>query len=109
MNGLMDKWISAIHQVFQLKVESSLDRNFYIAAVDGEAMQKALEMITRITAIPEEGTIYTGPVKKIAEFGAKAKDGKRCLSIKGTTLYSEDYEKDYFPFVFFYRDAQPRS
>jgi Bacteriophage head to tail connecting protein len=32
--------------------------------------------------------------------GPNAKDGRRCLSIKGTTLVSEEWTKDYFPFVF---------
>jgi polyribonucleotide nucleotidyltransferase len=46
------------------------DGRVTVAAVDGEASRKAIEMISRITAIPEEGEIYTGPVKKITDFGA---------------------------------------
>jgi polyribonucleotide nucleotidyltransferase len=46
------------------------DGRVTIAAVDGEASRKAIEMISRITAMPEEGEIYTGPVKKITDFGA---------------------------------------
>jgi polyribonucleotide nucleotidyltransferase len=46
------------------------DGRVTIAAVDGEASRKAIEMISQITAIPEEGEIYTGPVKKITDFGA---------------------------------------
>ncbi|MBI5646590.1 MAG: polyribonucleotide nucleotidyltransferase [Ignavibacteriae bacterium] len=46
------------------------DGRVIIAAVDGEASRKAVEMISRITALPEEGEIYTGPVKKITDFGA---------------------------------------
>jgi len=32
--------------------------------------------------------------------GPKAKDGKRCISIGNKTLLCEEYDKDYFPFVF---------
>lgn len=46
------------------------DGRIIIAAVDGSASAKALEMIARIVAIPEEGAVYTGPVKKITDFGA---------------------------------------
>jgi len=46
------------------------DGRVIIASVNGEASEKAVEMIRRITAVPEAGEIYTGPVKKIADFGA---------------------------------------
>jgi polyribonucleotide nucleotidyltransferase len=46
------------------------DGKLVIAATNEEARNKALEMINRITAQPEEGEIYTGPVKKITDFGA---------------------------------------
>lgn len=37
----------------------------------------------------------------------KAKDGKHMISIQNCTLMTEDYEKDYFPFVVFrWRDRQ---
>lgn len=33
--------------------------------------------------------------------GPDAKDGKHIISIENCTLFSEEYKKDYFPFVFF--------
>ncbi|MDH7515493.1 MAG: polyribonucleotide nucleotidyltransferase [Bacteroidota bacterium] len=52
------------------QVDIEDDGRVIVAAVDKESARKAIEMITRITAVPEEGEVYTGPVKKITEFGA---------------------------------------
>jgi polyribonucleotide nucleotidyltransferase len=41
-----------------------------IAASDKETIDKALERIKAIVAVPEVGTIYTGKVKSIVPFGA---------------------------------------
>ncbi|MFZ1731903.1 MAG: polyribonucleotide nucleotidyltransferase [Bacteroidota bacterium] len=46
------------------------DGRIIIAAVNSENSEKAVELIRRITQMPEAGEIYTGPVKRIAEFGA---------------------------------------
>ncbi|PLX23179.1 MAG: polyribonucleotide nucleotidyltransferase [Ignavibacteria bacterium] len=46
------------------------DGRVIIAAVNQENSDTAVEMIKRITAVPEEGETYTGPVKKITDFGA---------------------------------------
>jgi polyribonucleotide nucleotidyltransferase len=41
-----------------------------IAAVGGEAMERARQMVAAITAEPEVGTIYEGMVKSTTAFGA---------------------------------------
>jgi polyribonucleotide nucleotidyltransferase len=41
-----------------------------ISAVGGEALAKAKEMIEAITAEPEIGRVYEGPVKSTTPFGA---------------------------------------
>ncbi len=46
------------------------DGTVTIAAVSGDASNKALEMINRITELPEVGKIYKGKVTRIMEFGA---------------------------------------
>jgi len=46
------------------------DGRVIVAAVNREDSDRAVEMIKRITAVPEAGETYTGPVKRIAEFGA---------------------------------------
>lgn len=46
------------------------DGRIIIASVNSEASEKAVDLIRRITQMPEAGEIYTGPVKRIAEFGA---------------------------------------
>jgi len=52
------------------QVDIEDDGRVIVAAIDGESAKKAIEMISRIVAMPEEGEIYTGPVKKITDFGA---------------------------------------
>ncbi len=46
------------------------DGRVIVASADSESSAVAVEMIKRLTAMPEEGEIYTGPVKKITDFGA---------------------------------------
>lgn len=41
-----------------------------VSAADKEKIDAAIERINAIIAVPEEGTIYEGPVKSILEFGA---------------------------------------
>jgi polyribonucleotide nucleotidyltransferase len=52
------------------QIDINDDGRVVVAAVNSEAADKAIAMISRITAMPEEGAVYTGPVKKITEFGA---------------------------------------
>ncbi len=46
------------------------DGRVIVAAVDHAASEKAIQMISAIVAVPEEGEIYTGPIKRITDFGA---------------------------------------
>jgi len=41
-----------------------------VASCDGDSLQKALDMIGNITAVPEIGKVYLGKVVRLAEFGA---------------------------------------
>ena len=41
-----------------------------ISAANKDSIEAAVERIKAIIAVPEEGTIYTGPIKSILEFGA---------------------------------------
>lgn len=52
------------------QIDINDDGRVVVAAVNSESADKAIAMIARITAVPEEGAVYTGPVKKITEFGA---------------------------------------
>ena len=52
------------------------------------------------------GTTYNADMVKVIESwhlrsGKDAKDGKRCITVESAVLFSEEYAKDYFPFVFF--------
>lgn len=41
-----------------------------IASADSDAVARALEILKGLTAEPEVGTVYKGPVKRVTEFGA---------------------------------------
>ena len=53
-----------------VEIDIEDDGNVIVAAVDGEAAQKAIDWIKSIVAEPEVGKIYDGHVVKLMEFGA---------------------------------------
>ncbi|MBL6957659.1 MAG: polyribonucleotide nucleotidyltransferase [Rhodospirillales bacterium] len=74
------KMIREISETTGVKIDVDDDGTVKVAAVDGEAGEKAVEWIKSITAEPEVGVIYTGKVVKTVDFGAfvnfmGAKDG----------------------------------
>ena len=78
--GTGGKIIREICEVTGAKVDIEDDGTIKVAAIDGEAGQKAIDWITSIVAEPEVGTIYDGKVVKLMDFGAfvnflGAKDG----------------------------------
>ncbi len=68
--GSGGKVIREIVEVSGAKVDINDDGVIKIASANGEAIQKAYDMIHAIVAEPEEGAIYTGTVVKIVDFGA---------------------------------------
>ncbi|MCG7625484.1 polyribonucleotide nucleotidyltransferase [Epibacterium sp. Ofav1-8] len=68
--GSGGKVIREIVEVSGAKVDINDDGVIKIASANGEAIQKAYDMIHAIVAEPEEGAIYTGKVVKIVDFGA---------------------------------------
>jgi polyribonucleotide nucleotidyltransferase len=52
------------------KVDIMDDGRVNIASIDAESGEKAKRMVLRILEAPEIGKVYTGIVKKIADFGA---------------------------------------
>ncbi|MGZ9808950.1 polyribonucleotide nucleotidyltransferase [Pseudoroseicyclus sp. H15] len=68
--GSGGKVIREIVEVSGAKVDVNDDGVIKIASPDGEAIQKAYDMIYSIVAEPEEGKIYKGKVVKIVDFGA---------------------------------------
>ncbi len=53
-----------------VQIEVKDDGTVYVAATDGEAAKKAINMIHGLTASAEVGKTYLGKVVKIADFGA---------------------------------------
>ncbi|MCV6587161.1 MAG: polyribonucleotide nucleotidyltransferase [Marinibacterium sp.] len=68
--GSGGKVIREIVEVSGAKVDINDDGVIKIASPDGEAIQKAYDMIHAIVAEPEVGQIYNGKVVKIVDFGA---------------------------------------
>ncbi|MDD9876562.1 MAG: polyribonucleotide nucleotidyltransferase, partial [Magnetovibrio sp.] len=64
------KMIREICETTGTKVDIDDDGTVKVAAVDGNAMQQAIDWIRDITAEPEVGKIYDGKVVKIVDFGA---------------------------------------
>ncbi len=68
--GSGGKVIREIVETSGAKVDINDDGVIKIASPNGEAIQKAYDMIHAIVAEPEEGAIYNGKVVKIVDFGA---------------------------------------
>jgi polyribonucleotide nucleotidyltransferase len=68
--GSGGKVIREIVEVSGAKVDINDDGIIKIASPNGEAIQKAYDMIHSIVAEPEEGKVYKGTVVKIVDFGA---------------------------------------
>jgi polyribonucleotide nucleotidyltransferase len=68
--GTGGKVIREICEVTGAKVDIEDDGTIKVAAIDGEAGQKAIDWITSIVAEPEVGTVYDGKVVKLMDFGA---------------------------------------
>ncbi|MGJ8603238.1 MAG: polyribonucleotide nucleotidyltransferase [Marivita sp.] len=68
--GSGGKVIREIVELSGAKVDINDDGVIKIASPNGEAIQKAYDMIYSIVAEPEEGQVYKGKVVKIVDFGA---------------------------------------
>jgi polyribonucleotide nucleotidyltransferase len=68
--GSGGKVIREIVETSGAKVDISDDGTIKIASPDGASIQKAYDMIHSIVAEPEVGSIYTGTVVKLVDFGA---------------------------------------
>ncbi|MHA3916157.1 polyribonucleotide nucleotidyltransferase [Halovulum sp. GXIMD14793] len=68
--GSGGKVIREIVETSGAKVDINDDGVIKIASPNGEAIQKAYDMIHSIVAEPEVGEVYTGKVVKIMDFGA---------------------------------------
>ena len=64
------KNIRGIVEQTGVKIDIEDDGTVRIAAVDGEAAKKAIEMVEAVTATAETGKTYMGTIKKVVDFGA---------------------------------------
>jgi len=68
--GAGGKVIREICETTGAKIDLDDDGTVKVAAVDGAAMQAAIDWVKSITSEPEVGTIYNGKVVKVMDFGA---------------------------------------
>jgi polyribonucleotide nucleotidyltransferase len=64
------KMIRSIIEQTGVKIDVSDDGRVNIASADGPSAQKAIKIISELTATAEIGKTYTGKVVRIADFGA---------------------------------------
>jgi polyribonucleotide nucleotidyltransferase len=64
------KMIRSIIEATQVKIDVDDTGRVNVASSDAVGLQKALEMISNLTAVPEVGKTYLGKVVRLAEFGA---------------------------------------
>jgi polyribonucleotide nucleotidyltransferase len=62
--------IRALEEEFEVSIDIQDDGTIYVAGVDGEKTDAALERIEQLTRSPEEGQIFTGKVVRVTDFGA---------------------------------------
>ncbi len=68
--GTGGKVIREITETTGAKIDIEEDGTIRVAAVDGSALQSAMDWIQGIVAEPEVGKIYTGTVARCVDFGA---------------------------------------
>ena len=64
------KVIRGIIDATGVKIDVDDSGRVNVASSDAEGLQKAIQMISDLTAVPEVGKIYLGKVVRLAEFGA---------------------------------------
>lgn len=72
------KVIKGIVEQTGVKIDINDDGIVNIASVSGEAMKKAMDMVTEIVAVPEVGKVYSGKVVKVLDFGAFVSIMRNC-------------------------------
>ncbi len=64
------KMIRSITEGYNVKMDVEQDGNVRIAGSDPDSLKAALKLVESLTAEAEVGQVYTGVVKRIADFGA---------------------------------------
>jgi polyribonucleotide nucleotidyltransferase len=64
------KTVRAIQEETGVKIDIGEDGTVFIASADGEASERAVQMVEALTEEAQIGKIYTGKVVRTTEFGA---------------------------------------
>tara|TARA_Y100000296_G_scaffold86327_1_gene125711 strand:- start:1843 stop:3777 length:1935 start_codon:yes stop_codon:yes gene_type:complete len=96
-------------QIFQTKMVS----RHVLAAKFPEHKKEILDAVEKIDDYEQEETKYSDMIKCHEAWhlpsGPDSEDGRHIISIATATLLDEEYEKDYFPFVFIRWTESPIS
>jgi polyribonucleotide nucleotidyltransferase len=64
------KMVRKIQEETGVKIDIEDDGTVYIASSDGPAADRAREMVEGLVEVPKIGTVYTGKVNRVTDFGA---------------------------------------
>jgi polyribonucleotide nucleotidyltransferase len=88
------KMIRSIIEETGVKIDIEDDGTIKIASSNGEAAQKAIELIKELTATAEIGKNYMGKVKKVVDFGAFVEILPRTEGLLHISEISEEHIQD---------------
>jgi len=88
------KMIRSIIEETGVKIDIEDDGTIKIASSNGEAAQKAIELIKELTATAEIGKNYLGKVKKVVDFGAFVEILPRTEGLLHISEISEEHIRD---------------
>jgi len=88
------KMIRSIIEETGVKIDIEDDGTIKIASSNGEAAQKAMELIKELTATAEIGKNYLGKVKKVVDFGAFVEILPRTEGLLHISEISEEHIRD---------------
>ncbi len=88
------KMIRSIIEETGVKIDIEDDGTVKIASSNGEAAEKAMELIKELTATAEIGKNYLGKVKKVVDFGAFVEILPRTEGLLHISEISEEHIKD---------------
>ena len=88
------KMIRSIIEETGVKIDIENDGTIKIASSNGEAAQKAIELIKELTATAEIGKNYLGKVKKVVDFGAFVEILPRTEGLLHISEISEEHIRD---------------
>ncbi len=61
--------IRSLEETYEVSVDIQEDGTVFVAGIDGEKAEAAVEQIKALTRVPEPGEIFTGKIVRVTDFG----------------------------------------